>query len=357
MKKILIVDPLTSTGHVNYNFGIIKAAMKNYDVDVISRSITSVKLQEKGIPSNKFVWTFPDEWHINVLAKKWNKIIYHLIFRYYIIKILLRVFRMKNKYDRVIITCIDIYSFWFLSWLYNKKVLVIDHGIGNVKDNTIYRCLWRLTNPSVKLIVLEEYIKDMVEASLYRNVYLLKHPLPQVCPSAIVEENSVVKGNLSIFNNKENVSIVYAPSSGNDLGFMEELCHTKIPKLIRVIAKSSFAYESAQLKIYNLYITDDEYNYYLDNSDFILLPYPSSYNYRISAVLFEALVRGKRVLVWENNTLKYYSMIFPEQVFSFTDIADLFEKVEQLKWHVIRKPNLYAYSDEKLVIDIKKVLE
>lgn len=163
--KVLIVDPLSFIGHVNYNYGIIDALRQEYEYDVVCNEKLQEKLVEKGIPIERFVWTFPERWNLCSLSEVYNKIIYHLLYRYYFLKVILKVFFLKKKYDFILFTSVEIVTFCILSWLFDKKCAIVDHGIGIIFEKWYYKYFWKFCNNEIKIVVLEEFIKKRVKKS------------------------------------------------------------------------------------------------------------------------------------------------------------------------------------------------
>ena len=336
MKKILIVDPLSYSGHVNYNYGIVRAIAAKFDYDIIVNEATAESLQDKGIVQQHFIYVYPDSWNIYNMSKRMSKLSYHILFRLYFIKVLLFARKKANQYDAILFTCIDVYSFAFISWLFNKNCYLVDHGIGGISDNIFYRLGWRLISKKLHIIVLEQFIKDMVVNILpKRNIHVVRHPLP------------ILKQNDSSFRERGSTILLFAPSASNDDIFLHNLCNYKLSDMNVVAKSNSFKFKTEHVTIYNDYLTNDEYNYYLSNSNFILLPYSQSYNYRISAVLFEAMIMGKPVALLSNNTLKYYADIFRGKICLFSSVEEMEDKLKNFI------PNemssfLNLYSDESL---------
>ena len=346
MNKVLIVDPLSYSGHVNYNHGIIRAISKSYDYDIIVNESVADKLTNKGIDNRHFIETYPDEWNIVELSKRMNKFFYHIAFRYYFIKLIFKIAFLKKDYDAIIITCIDIFAFSLVSWLLGDKVYVVDHGIGLLANSRAYRIAWKLTCSKINLIVLEEFIKEMASKLLKnRKIYVVKHPLPAKI-NIIKPTEKDTSGHI----------ILFGPSGSNDESFLESLRKAEIPDDIKIVAKSHILeIKNDNLILYKNYVSDEDYLYYLNMSKYLLLAYPSSYNYRISAVLFEALRMQKPVLLYANNTLVHYQKIFPGQVCLFNSVNDLFEKMRVFT-PKSSNDELNSYSDEELAQSINKML-
>lgn len=346
--KVLIVDPLSFVGHVNYNYGIIDALRQEYEYDVVCNEKLQEKLVEKGIPTERFVWTFPERWNLCSLSEVYNKIIYHLLYRYYFLKVILKVFFLKKKYDFILFTSVEIVTFCFLSWLFDEKCAIVDHGIGIILEKWYYKYSWKFCNNEIKIVVLEEFIKKRIKKVLpSKQIFVLHHPLP------VMEINQIS------FKN-DNV-LIFAPSSSNSDYFLKKMIGDSIPNNVYVYAKSqSFEFHSANIEITNGYISNEEYYKKLNESQFILLPYKASYNYRISAILFEALVLNKIILLLANNTLSYYKEMFPNNIVLFSENDSLENVIKESLAAYVKPfpfPNLVSYEKSFLSMQLTKLLE
>lgn len=343
-KKILICDPLSYSGHFNYNYGIIRATKQHYDVGIVVNKQTFDKLLKTGIDKDSFDFVFPTEWGIVPLSKRMNKVFYHLVSRFYVLMVLLKTLKLSKNYDAVIFTCTDIFTFCIVSWFFNKRCFVVDHGIGNVKSKKLYRLAWNITNKNVNMIVLEPFIKEMVEENIKkRNVFVIRHPLPKIYYKQPKKDTKGI--------------LLFSPSGSNDESFIKELCQYDICSNIRVVVKShQINYKSDRVVVYNSYITNEEYQNYLSDCDYMLLAYESSYNYRISAVLFESLILGKPVLLYSNNTLSIYKEIFPNSVFLFKSVKEMLDIITE-GYVPKTEENLKLYQDEVISNVIMEMIE
>ena len=344
MKRILIVDPLSYSGHVNYNHGIIRAISQNFDYGIIVNEYTADNLKKKGIEDKRFIFVYPNKWSIESLCKLMRKVSYHIASRLFFLRVVLRALRLSHDYDAIIFTSIDVFAFTLVSWLFKKQTLVVDHGIGEVDVNPMYRLSWRLIKNSIILIVMEDFILEMVNRTLpQRMTVVVKHPLP--------ETRKLIQN-----KKKEKCCSVFAPSASNSEVFLEQLLDWKIPDGIKIFAKSrTIEYISDHLHIYNKYMSVEDYQNHLNEADYILLAYEASYNYRISAVLFESINIGKPVLLLNNNTLSNYSSIF-KNVMLFKNCEELFDILSNRRSDIISESGINAYSDEMLAQSLKEAL-
>ena len=344
MKRILIVDPLSHMGHVHYNYGLISAASLKYKCHIVCDDFLKQNLINKGIPEECFIKSFPHKWNIVQLAKRHKKIIYHILFRFYSAIIILWCFINRKKFDHIIFTSTDIYTFFPLSYLFNNKCSVIDHGIGFISDFS-YRTIWTLTNKKINLIVMEEWIKDYVEKELKsRNIFVVKHPLPHIDRSCIMPDNSCPS--------------VFAPSNSNDESYLLSLTKMSSRTPLTIYAKSrKTEFLRDGICISCKYISNEVYRQYLTNAKYILLPYEDNYNYRISAVLFESIILNKHIILLNNNTLKNYIKIFPGHITLINREDNLYDIIDKISDNDIKmEADLSTYNSIGIADSLQTII-
>ena len=348
MKDVLIIDPLCYAGHIKYNHGIIRAVSQRFNYDVIVNVNTKNALMDKGICSDKFLKAYPDSWNIDYLSKKMPKLLYHIAFRWFFLKVVFEAYRKRHEYKIILFTCVDVYAFMMVSWLFSKNCYVVDHGIGNISNSRTYRKAWNIVDSNINLIVLEDFIKEMVNKTLTkkRKIFVVRHPLPII-------ENMKNESH----NNTQKV-LLFAPSGSNDEEFIKQLFTVHVPKNICIVAKSSFdSNVNDNIILYSKKLSKHDYDSYMVRSSYILLPYKVSYNYRVSAVFFEAMVLGKPVAILNNNTLVEYKRHFPENVILFSSWNDLFKDVNEYKPLKDYTSFLNSYSDTALATALANSFE
>lgn len=337
--KVLIADPLSFVGHLNYNFGLYRILSVHNECGVITNEKTKQLLMCKGVPEEAFVDTYSDGISIDSYAKKYKtKVVYHLLYR----KKLLSVYKMINsyagEYDAVLLTSVDLYTFLLISRNLSTRYIVMDHSIGDVVDNRLYRQAWKYVNKSVRLIVFEDYIKEMVNTILPgRLTYTVKHPLP-VWDYPIDNKK----------NCSEDIEII-SPSLSNDSSFTRLLEDTEMPDGIHITIKvNREPVKRTWLTEYNNHIPEQNYINGIASADYVLLPYDKKYNYRYSGVLLEAIQLNKRVLILNNNTLRNYIYIFPNHIILIDSVDDMLQKVFSNKDKNVSPPDLSDYKDSQI---------
>ena len=353
MKRILYVDLLSPVGHVNYDMNMLRLMKNHYEVDVIIRQSMLSQIPDEfyhlgeACPDK----IFPDTW----TGKITNRLFFVLKWRFYQFSFIKSIIKNRcQNYDYIFFSSIDIYSFAIASLLdKNRKLTFVDHGIYRLKGKSVRFFYKYILNKNTKIIALEEYIAHhMKESGVLNNIFVIHHPLPKIKKQQL--QSIVVKDRYFVF----------APSTSNDEFFINDLITqaSSIPSNVSLqIRSNSRNYNSDKLIVYNKRIAIESFDNLFEKADYILLPYESSYNYRTSAILFESLSKGKRVLLWGNNTLMEYFKNFPNCVCLFNDVKDLLEKLNRVGniEYDCKEISCFlsCYSDDYITEQIKKAFE
>lgn len=92
VSKILLVDPLSFLGHINYNYDIYTALLIKNECEIIVDDYVADKLKSKGVPQGVFVWEYSHSWNLCELAKKYkHKLQYHFLMRWFFLGLLTRL--------------------------------------------------------------------------------------------------------------------------------------------------------------------------------------------------------------------------------------------------------------------------
>jgi|GEM_PF-4533884 len=316
--KILVADPISFIGHVNYNYGIYRALARDHDCKLITNEAMKSAMMKKGVPRETFLAAYSDGYSLEALAKKHrNKAVYHLLYRKHLLDVYRMIDACAREFDAVVLTSVDVYSFALFSGrIQAGRYIVMDHAIGTLQVSRLYREAWKRVGKKVKLIVFEDYIREMALRWLPDcKVFRVPHPLA-VQESALREAPP-----------RDGVIRVFAPSASNDAAFVAELEKSDIPPNMAFRVKIGRENDVVKpgLTEYHARVSEQEYLDAFAAADYIMIPYGPEYNYRYSGVLLEAVQMNKKVLLLGNNTLAVYKDVFPGHVFLFGSAAELMQ--------------------------------
>lgn len=349
--RILFVDPLSPKGHINYNLNLLKPLASKYSIDTIF--VKDYIKDVEGIDFNK-VLEFSNNYISNnskniILKSKVISKIWFRIKQIYLLRKIVKIIK-KSSYDYVVFSSFDLPSYVIGSFGMKSKSLVIIHNnISLLLKKKSEKFLWNKLNKNTELIVLEPFIKEYLERrmELKNPIWILRHPLPEKIKQ--------------IDNESVNLPLIFAPGGSNDQDFIDFLIENNSEiKQYKICIKSSLiAYSSKNLEVYNTRISSEEYESLLSSSSYILLPYNSNFNYRVSGVLFEAFANRKKVILKSNNTLSNYSLEHPTVFSVFKNDIDFFSLINNISSSKQAEFDelLERYSKDNIISQLEKIFK
>ena len=345
MKKVIYIDTASFNGHKQFNSNNLRILGEMCALDVFFKKdyLDYHSLRIQNVFESSFS-CFPN----NI---KYKSRIGHFLKTFFgqlkILKESLAIVK-KNKYDLVIFSWVDIIPFWLKTKHLKGRVCFYEHGLYYTQKHKYIRFFWRHLRKNICPIILEDYFSQYIKTILKckNNQYLVRHPLGKI------EQTH--------FTSEELCSVViFAPSQSNEQHFIQELLNSRnhIPNGFFVVAKGQLNFESDKLLIYKDVLPRKQYDLYISKSTYILIPYPSDYNYRTSGVIFEGVASGKKILLLEGNTLQYMSKKYPYIFTCFSNVGDFIECLYRIKNSTIKRDDLCKkdfasflseYSDESL---------
>lgn len=291
MKKILFIDPLSPTGHIQYN---------NYWINCLNNLECSYetcfkKNYKKNFDLKEKSYEIEEKYYLK-LEKSKN----FFIKRYYLFLILKEIEKKVNfeDYDKIIFSSFENFSlFIYLLFYKNKNIYAILHNNIQKINNKIIYFLIKSISKKINLISLDENIKENLE-KIKINTGLVIHPIPNKFKLNTQKDNHIIK--------------IFSPSKTSiDENFILELLGAK--KLLKNLKLEFFIRNTKlEMKIDNLtiskrYLSDEEYRDKFSEAEIIILPYKKDFQNRLSNIFFEAVSNEKKILISEESFLKIYS--------------------------------------------------
>lgn len=320
MKKVIYIDTASFNGHKQFNKNNINVLGRICNLDVFFRKdyldYSSLFIQ------NVF------ESSLNCFPNyiKYKTRIGHFLKSFFgqlkILKEVLRIVK-RNNYDVVIFSWVDIFPFWLKTKSLKNKIYFYEHGLYYTQNHKYTHFFWRHLNKNVCPIILEDYfskyIRDVLKCK--NKQYLIRHPLGKIDERSCLAEKS-----------KSNI-LFFGPSQSNDYHFIRELYdyRNQIPKEVFIVVKGDFEYQSPNLLIYKDVLSREDYDSYMCNSSYILIPYSPNYNYRTSGVIFEGVACKKKIILLKGNTLQYLANKYRNLFILVDNIESLVKCLIELK--------------------------
>lgn len=332
--KILYVDPLSPRGHINFNKIYIEELLKLYtNVDFAFKENYIDKLS---INYKNKVYSIPDKLYDKSKSKIRNR------FNYY--KILSYIKKNCNidSYDYIIFSSYEEISLYFSK--FKKKLILINHNNISGLRNPIKLFFFRKNAIQHINIVLEDYIKEYLLTLNIPNVYTLYHGLGDPYDRALIN-NSSLSNDFDYLHKFKYV--IFSPSNtSSDNAFINNLItdynfisFLKENDILIIFKNTHLHTEYENVRIICDYLSDLQYQYLFLRSDLILISYPSTFTYRVSAILLECMSNEKLCLISEIPSLNVYSDYFNYSPF-YNSRETLIEKLSILlkSQQIIQKP-------------------
>jgi hypothetical protein len=247
--------------------------------------------------------------------------------------------KKKEKFDYIFAASFDTYAFAIGRFFFNNQnnLYIMHHN----NTDSLYRnkvdIFFKSYVKDVNHVVFEKFISDYL-AKKYRikkdNILTLPHPL--------------YKNNCN--NNKKKIDCV-GISNSNDENWINEIINLekkneilKRHGLSVVLRSESKTYDNGNLKVINGYLKKTKYNYYINNTNKIFLPFPKTFKYRMSGSLMDALSNNKIVLGSDIPLIKRYSQQYPKICYTVKNPKDFFEQIKNIK---VSKDNKMVKHDFK----------
>jgi len=339
-KKVLYADPISYNNHYGYNYNNIRILSKICNLSLFVKenyiNTDSLEIEECFFWDKKYCWdNIPHKTRLSYFIRTGHSFLHNL-------RKILRLLK-KNKYDLLIISCVDIALFSVATKFIKKNnIAFVDHGIYLSLERKYVKKSWKMLNKRLKVCALEAYFFPYIreELKIKNEIYLLRHPL-----------NFNSKKTVASLGNK--AFVFFAPSSSNPVSFARELKkkETLIPQNIRIVCNGDFDYVGDNLLVYSGKLPRDEYDEYFCKASGIIIPYDSSYNYRTSGVIFDSIVNKKPVIIQKGNTLSYYTSRYPSIFIPYDGYQELIEVIS--KKQIIINPSCFdefikEYNDNEI---------
>lgn len=255
-----------------------------------------------------------------------------------------------SQYEIIIIPTYDILS--YITFNVKNKVYIINHNNIDFFEKSKYgklRLLLTKILPSNNIhICLNEDMTNYMK-SLFPSKQVLHVPHGVCKPSMDLKRPSIIC---------DNEKFIFCPINRNFDGnevksilsssiLQEYLEHNNINLYIKNIIP--FEGICKNIKRIDNNLEKPEYDYMLQNSMAILLPYPKQYKHRCSGIMFECISRNKPIICSDIEGLKIYSK--DACVLTYSNINQLLDRIEESKTIVVNN-NLDIFNPKNYWNDI-----
>lgn len=257
-------------------------------------------------------------------------------------KFLFKNFKSYGVLNRFIMLCQCLYINFRLLWYKKEKIIIsgydelvlalcfgfppsilINHNNIDGLSNRLKRYAFLHLAKRHTHLVFNNYIHQRIlDLGVYNSI-LKPHGLPRK-----LEYNDTVNDDLD--------KIIFIPSISNvdDLFLVDLFNSKKIIEFlerynVKIVIKGNGVSNSPHLIFTNKFLSRNEYNFYLNKAELIILPYSINFEYRVSGVLHECIANNKKVLMSTIPSFLEYSDFFDYNPF-FSDVDELAIKISYM---------------------------
>lgn len=353
-KKILIIDPISSIGHVNYNTIIINEIKKhNRNIYCIFKE----DYDENLFYNNKVILRIPNKYYNNkqkYLQSIINRINQYKIYRYILKKIDI------YKYDVVILTSYEEISLYYAN--INKKLYLINHNnLSNINNKIKIYYIKKISSLHIHVVLHKSYLIKYIEYGI-NNVICINHGLKE---KIIIDKNyhyDAIKKYRQYCNYD---SIIFMPINNNtNIKIIEVLLNNKefisyitINRILIVVKCGNNKIKilkNDNILIITDYMTKSEYEYTFYMAKIVVLCYKNDFKYRISNVFLECAINNKICIMNDIQSFKIYHNNINYKSY-YKDVKQLYENIKYgIEGYDSIKTSLYADINE-YQINISKI--
>ena len=310
--KILFVDAVCWKEHIAYNkywLIALNEIQKPYDTAFVKGYDKYLRDCFCGGKNIEISANFGNSGYVNNLKFLWR-----LFFKIHL-----------RSYRYIIFSSINKLAFICSPFFFVSRALLVSHTWQST-ITPLYRMLLNVITWRHKLIVLDQFISDFLQANKIEAT-VIPHPIN-------IEESNV---NYSFLQNN---IVVFAPSKSTDVAQVEQWFHDKT---LNDWLKSHHVYMYVRNKIYNKsfsniafstdYLESQQYHKLFNSAYIILIAYPQTFTNRVSNVFYEAIGKRKRILLLQGTHLDKYRLKYDmhqTRIRNFRDIESLKEGILQL---------------------------
>ncbi len=231
----------------------------------------------------------------------------------------------KYHYDYIFFSSYILYSLVYAGAVIKdsrRRVFVLHHNIiDQINESLLKRILFRLCKNRTQHVLIEEFVKDnfIEEAKVSAAfVYAIPHQLNKMERYEPVEFDFV-----GISNSNDEIWIRKIIDAERKTG-----CFMK--NNIRIVLRSqTIDFDDNWLSVIKGQLSDKDYYNYILRARVVLVPFPSSFQYRVSGTVVDALSNKKRVMGSKIPIVMYYAQKYPHICAAGVDVEDLLEQQER----------------------------
>lgn len=285
MKRLLFVDTLSQFGHNNFNRVLIKRFHElGFEIELVMRE---GYYEELRLPRQHARWPLPARWFPDNPGK--------LRARYCQLRMLLHIKKQlaHREYDFIVFSFFDEISLYF-SGLRGNLFLICHANISGLRS-PVKRFFLKQVATRGRLVVFHDFIKQRCEKYGISNVLVEPQGLPTPYAVSRSTQARLLRAIDERLDCRDFAHTVFAPTGSKySDGLLKEAIGT--PRFVRFLEEKRIAFviKDATLRsncdnivAIARHLSDQEYQALFLSSSSLVLSYPPSFDFRVSAILFE----------------------------------------------------------------------
>lgn len=325
--RVLYVDPICPAGHVTLNRVYIERLVDaGFAVDVVLKEGYAEQI---GIPTGVGRHPASAEYfgeHHGRIRSRWNQL--------RLLRMLRRTLPL-DKYDLVFFSSYEEVSFYLAA--FPGHPILVNHANVAALDQPIKRWFIKRIARRATFVVFHEFIRDRLREDGILRVRV--HPLGLTRPYVVAE--STKKAALAAIDPRlvsdRWAQMVFVPTGakygspfvGELLRKEEVLQYLEERRILLVVKDRALRSPSENVLVLAEQVPSDWYQALFCAATCVLICYPRTFTYRVSALLFECFSNGKACLVSDIEAFRAFEVHFRYSPF-FSDPADLMRRLDDL---------------------------
>ena len=237
--------------------------------------------------------------------------VHSLFYMHKVAKYIKSIDEIKN-FDYIILITYNEVGYFLFKKIFKEKVILMNHNnIDFISKSTIKKALFMSFAKKTKHIVQTKFIFDYLNKKISvnrENIAIWLHPLNY-------NENVLTKpiyDCVGISNSNDDAIIKEILELEKETGFLKK------DNLKILLRSRKYSYDDGYLKIINGFLPDNEYNFYINSSSTIFLPFPKTFKYRMSGTLVDAFSNRKPVISSDTILYKNVKKVYPSIIKKYT---------------------------------------
>ena len=346
MKKLLYIDPFCPYGHINFNKTYVNALLR-YDKIEVHLALKEGYIHELGLPLELLRLSIPTRLFVDRKNSAVNRLSLLLIYWYVRYKLHLR------DYDYIFLSGYEEISFFFSG--FKGKIFLVNHNNVANLDNFIKRLFIKNISKKCVQVVFSDFIRKRYLLFGIKNVLVLSQGLPEPYYLSDAHSGLLLNKNSKLLPKEFNLIIFVPSGSKYDSGFLKTLIadshfidFLKTHKILLAIKSDLSFPPNANLLIIEEPLETEHYISIFLNCDVVLLIYPESFKFRVSALLLECFSNNKMCLLSNIESFRTFAPYFKYN--PFFDSARELESAIETAMSIKGKKEVYYHNLEEFKI-------